>query len=208
MRFSLSLSLKFILSTVLIYPFSASCSPFYFGGSFGKNQVRETVSVSDLGYSSPSQPTLESSDTQDLAYSLYAGYSFDFSSYTLSAESGYMILGKSSTISESKNVTSQNGDKENVRVSADTDALTLSLVALKKIKGDFRAFTRIGAGAWETSSRLSTNIEQESNQASFSNSGIDPYWGLGIEYKFLRIGFDRYDFDNYKTDYMYFGFKF
>ncbi len=199
---------------ILFLPSVGFCSGLYFGGAAGTSNSGDAGSASELSYFTYTNVTQESSDTKDTALSVYMGYEFDFPGFVLGAEAGWIDFGENRLSAEGQDFLPGGDGRRTVDVSADADAITLSLLAKKEVADGFRVFGRLGISAWDVTGQLNGTVydslgsQTGSTSRSVSDSGTDPYFGIGVEYKFMRIGFDRYTINDTDTDFLYIGIKF
>lgn len=205
---------KPILTVILlILSTKVLCSGLYFGASVGQSDSEDTGST-DLSWFNYTNINSESSDTKDTALSLYFGYEFDFTEFSIGVEAGWIDFGENTFFSEGQDFSPGGDGKRTANVSAEADALTVSAQAKKKVTKDISLFGRFGISSWNVSGTIEGEVFNAlggltgSTSNSVSDSGTDPYFGFGLEYKFLRFETGRYQMGETDTDYLTLGIRF
>lgn len=198
---------------MLALPLTGFGNELYFGGSLGQSRS-EDASASELSYFAYTNVTSEASDTEDFAYSVFFGYTFDFTDFSLATEVGYVDFGENTLVAEGNDFAVAGDGTRTVNFSAEAESLSVSLIALKELQDDFSVFGRLGVSQWDVSGQLNGQVFNSSGaqtgftSQSASEDGTDLYLGFGLEYKFIRVGFDRYEVNDSTTNYLYAGVKF
>lgn len=151
-----------------------------------------------------------SQKSKDSAFKLYGGYTYnDF----LSLNFGYLDLGENefsisrTTIRSTTNLINNSGS---LSAKASVNGFYFSVSPSLKLNKDFSIHGTVGVYAWDikgnaSSSSLTTytNLSPVITNDTFTidNNGIDPFFGVGLKYKFIQLEYEKYDIDSATTEY-------
>ncbi|MGA1790186.1 MAG: outer membrane beta-barrel protein [bacterium] len=201
-------------ANILLLSSKAFCSGLYFGAAVGQSHSQDAGSASDLIWFIYTNINTESSDTKDTAFSAYFGYEFDFNEMCVGVEAGWIDFGENTLYAEGQDFSPGGDGKRTANITAEADAITVSAQLKKAVVNDLSLFGRIGLSSWDVSCTLygeTYNALGDKTGSIFdsgSESGTDLYFGIGLEYKFIRVEFDRYKINETDTDYVSIGIKF
>jgi OOP family OmpA-OmpF porin len=185
----LAIALVSLTSTTAFAQANQNKSPFYLGFSAGQTKI--DTGVSGL----TGTATLDESDT---GYKIFGGYKFD---NIWSAEIQYADFGKAS-------LKGNNGDRftfegaqyqftaNNSEVSVKAKSFGAAIVAGYDVSSVVRPYAKLGLHRWDSDSSVTSNV----GNASISDSGTDPFYGIGIQFSITDQLAARVEAEHYKYD--------
>jgi OmpA-OmpF porin, OOP family len=168
---------------------SQNKTPFYLGFSAGQTKI-------DTGVSGLTGTA--SLDESDTGYKIFGGYKFD---NVWSAEIQYADFGKAS-------LKGNNGDRftfdgtqyqftaNNSEVSVKAKSFGAAIVAGYDVSTVIRPYAKLGLHRWDSDASVTSNA----GNASISDSGTDPFYGIGIQFSISDQLAARVEAEHYKYD--------
>ena len=197
---------KFLLGSLLVFSASvfAEEGKFYVGASGGKADIETGVSGTT---------GTANLDEDDTGWKVYAGYKWD---NNFGLEFNYANFGEAS-------LSGNNGDQfvldgatyeftangVNIDLEGTTFGLALTY-SLPVIDDTFFIDAKVGAHSWDADMTVSADA---AGSVKLSDSGTDPFYGLGLTYQITeefgaKVEFERYEFDKDDVDYISAGLTF
>lgn len=183
----------------------------YVGASIGQTDSGDQQVGSDNGGFVYTILQTEQYDTKDTGYSFFVGYEFEFEKHSLSIEGGWIDLGENTFHGTGYDVWNPAGSVV-MDISAEATAITLSAVLSKKLNEDFDVYGRLGVSSWSVSQNFKVLNYDEFGALAWtskwqdSSDDFDALFGIGVEYKGFRLGFDRYKINIFRCRLSVFGF--
>lgn len=168
---------------------SQNKTPFYLGFSAGQTKI-------DTGVSGLTGTA--SLDESDTGYKIFGGYKFD---NIWSAEIQYADFGKAS-------LKGNNGDRftfegtqyqftsNNAEISVKAKSFGAAIVAGYDVSSVVRPYAKLGLHRWDSDS----SVTSSAGNASISDSGTDPFYGIGIQFSITDQLAARVEAEHYKYD--------
>jgi OOP family OmpA-OmpF porin len=168
---------------------SQNKTPLYLGFSAGQTKI-------DTGVSGLTGTA--SLDESDTGYKIFGGYKFD---NVWSAEIQYADFGKAS-------LKGNNGDRftfegtqyqftaNNSEVSVKAKSFGAAIVAGYDVSTVIRPYVKLGLHRWDSDASVTSNA----GNASISDSGTDPFYGIGIQFSITDQLAARVEAEHYKYD--------
>lgn len=170
--------------------------PFYFGLSVGQTKI-------DTGVSGLTGTA--SIDESDTGYKIFGGYKFDD---TWGAEVHYADLGTAS-------LKGNNGDRftldgtqyqftsNNAAISVKATSIGAAIVAGYDVSGTVRPYAKLGLHRWDSDASVTSNA----GNASISDSGTDPFYGVGVQFSITdqlgaRVEAEHYRYDSERAQFI------
>ena len=192
---------------------SNAFSDMYFGASLGKSSSSDLGSASNYSFYYYTSVESELSDTEDNAFSIFTGYDFKLAENEFAVEAGWVDLGESSLETIGQDFGVAGDGTRTLNVVAEAEAISISFIGKKSVAKGLSLFGRLGGSSWDVSGKVdgvvynSSGSQVGSTAFNGSDSGTDIYFGLGLEYKFMRLQFDRYKIGESNTNFISIGAK-
>lgn len=202
---SFTTGLKALLSAstlLLVTTAQSQTNALYLAGQFGNSEIEsiETLITSDVGESNTSAQFKE--DNEDRALILLGGYRL---SANFGFELGYLDLGEFGATGNSTGSTPLI-PAGSFNATTEIDGFGFGLSFFFPLNTSFELTAKAGLLSWDSETRINTTA----GALSSSDSGTDPYLGIGGAFNLdkniqITLGFDRYDADDVAIEVVYLG---
>lgn len=133
-------------------------------------------------------------DNTDTAYKLFLGYQFN---PNFAVETSYVNLGDYTA--------SAVGADIGADLKLGLEGFGFALVGTLPIQGGLSVYGKLGMFLWDGDVHFNAVIDGSAYRASAGEDGVDPFYGIGVEYVvnqiMLRAEFERYDISDSGEDF-------